>query len=557
MSFLDRFKPQPKWKHADPAVRARGGRRDPGRCRASRRARGARARRRGRARAPGGHRAARRRATLLVRLARAERDADLRRELTERLVAIATAPADTDADAALALDGLEDPKQFSTIAKSSPHDTVRAAALGRVHDVKALSSVARHAADPQTALDAVARIADAGRAAEHRAQDRSQGRRHCGARDVRRGRDAGRRRGHARERGSARAKNKSVSKRARAMLQAIDEAEAARRLALEQWQQRVAVGPRAASRRLPPTPSAPDAAAQLADAEADWRRRRARPARSSWIRTPPAASARSSRPRACRDRRASSKSEEERRAAAERRRGASAARLSLCERVENAARRGRARRDRKGPRRVGRAAGTVGRRRSRTRACGRASKRRAGARPSGTRTGRRSQRTNARLDELSRRRPSALSADGRIDDDDAWDAVQREWALAAPEIRRARSGGRRTIRRGRRARAAARRGAPRGRRAGAEAAGAAVRAADRPRDDARRRRGPDASRGRPDRARAARGPRRAAAAAGAASSTRSSSGCKAAQTRDRARSCTSCARWTSGSGSRTPPSRRS
>src|SRR5918994_924015 len=39
-------------------------------------------------------------------------------------------------------------------------DAAVRAALGRVHDVRALGSVARHAADPRTALDAVARIAD-------------------------------------------------------------------------------------------------------------------------------------------------------------------------------------------------------------------------------------------------------------------------------------------------------------------------------------------------------------------------------------------------------------
>ena len=121
---------------------------------------------------------------LLARLARAERDPDLRRELTDRLVAIAIAPADTDADAALALDGLEDPRQFSTIAKSSPHDTVRAAALGRVHEPKALSSIARHAdrsADRARCGGAACRP---GRAAERGAQDRSQGCRHRGARAV-------------------------------------------------------------------------------------------------------------------------------------------------------------------------------------------------------------------------------------------------------------------------------------------------------------------------------------------------------------------------------------
>ena len=77
-------------------------------------------------------------------------------------MAVATAPADNDGEAALALEGLDDPRQLSTVAKQSPHDTVRTAALGRVHDVRALGSVARHAADPQTALEAVARIADHG-----------------------------------------------------------------------------------------------------------------------------------------------------------------------------------------------------------------------------------------------------------------------------------------------------------------------------------------------------------------------------------------------------------
>src|SRR5204862_7918564 len=81
----------------------------------------------------------------LARLARTEQDPELRRRLADRLVEIAIAPAATDADAALALDGLDDPRQFSTIAKSSPHETVRAAALGRIHDPKALSSIARHA----------------------------------------------------------------------------------------------------------------------------------------------------------------------------------------------------------------------------------------------------------------------------------------------------------------------------------------------------------------------------------------------------------------------------
>ena len=155
MSFLDRFKPQPRWKHTDAAIRAAAVADIP---------------------ADPEHRAviedlaasdpdARVRTVasdvaLRARLARSEQDPELRRRLVDRLVEVAIAPAATDADAALALDGLDDARHFSPIAKSSPHDTVRAASLGRVHDAKALSSIARHAIDPQTALDAVARIAD-------------------------------------------------------------------------------------------------------------------------------------------------------------------------------------------------------------------------------------------------------------------------------------------------------------------------------------------------------------------------------------------------------------
>src|SRR5262245_7948593 len=116
MSFLDRFKPQPKWKHADPAVRAasvseipddsayRGTIEELAASDEDVRVRTAAVERLSDT-------------AFLAGLARVERAADLRRRITERLVAIAVAPADTDADAALALDGLDDPKQFSTIAK--------------------------------------------------------------------------------------------------------------------------------------------------------------------------------------------------------------------------------------------------------------------------------------------------------------------------------------------------------------------------------------------------------------------------------------------------------
>jgi hypothetical protein len=267
MSFLDRFKPQPKWKHTDPAIRAAAVPEIPDdpehrgaieelamgdedvRVRAAAIARVADV-------------------TLLARLARWERDPDLRRQVAERLVAVATAPSDTDGDAALALEGLDDPRHFSTIAKSSPHDTIRTAALARVHDVKALGSIARHAADPQTALDAVARIADpaellnvavrtdhkdAALAALERSVDISS----PDARDTL-------------ETLVNRARNKAVAKRARAMIQAIEEAEAARRAAVEDWQRRLA-GILSRVEAIAAAPSLPGAGTGLADAEIEWR----------------------------------------------------------------------------------------------------------------------------------------------------------------------------------------------------------------------------------------------------------------------------------------------
>ena len=267
MSFLDRFKPQPRWKHTDAAVRAAGVSEIPDdpayqgtieelassdedvRVRTAAMERVADA-------------------GLLARLARIEQHAELHRRITDRLVAIAVAPAETDADAALALEGLDDPRQLSTIAKSSPHDTVRAAALGRVHDVKALGSIARHAADPQTARDAVARMSDpaellnvalktehkdAGVAALERAVD-------PGSPDAR----------ETLDNLLSRAKSKAVVKRARALIQQLDDAEAARKAAFDSWQQNLA-RILATVEHIAAAPLMADASAQLTNAETEWR----------------------------------------------------------------------------------------------------------------------------------------------------------------------------------------------------------------------------------------------------------------------------------------------
>jgi hypothetical protein len=422
MSFLDRFKPQPRWKHADPAVRAAAVPEIPDDPEhqavieeLARTDEDARVRREAIGRVAN--------VALLADLARSERDDDLRREVTERLVAIATAPAGTDADAALALDGLEDPKQLSTIAKSSPHDTVRTAALGRVHDVKALSGVARHAADPQTAVDAVARVGDAAELlnialkTDHKDAGIAALEKCLGA-------------GTADERAmlesvSARAKNKSVSRRARALVQAMDEAEAARRLAHDQWQQRVAAV-LARVESIAAAPSGPGAAGQLADAETGWRE----VAGSGTFEMDPDTSGRfGALVEAARAAIAvSEREQEERRAAAERDAGLQAARLSLCERIENARAEEaldeieKARAEWEGL--PGPSGHEIEESRLRARfeeACRWATERHQNRQEIA--------RTNARLDELSAEAERlSLAEHGEDGAAGAWDALQREWA---------------------------------------------------------------------------------------------------------------------------------
>ena len=422
MSFLDRFKPQPKWKHTDPAVRAAAVSEIPDDPEhqavieeLARADEDVRVRRGAIARVAN--------VALLADLARSERDEDLRREVAERLVAIATAPAATDADAALALDGLEDPKQLSTIAKSSPHDTVRAAALGRVHDVKALGGIARHAADPQTAADAVARVGDAAELlnialkTDHKdAGIAALEKCVAGTPDER----------ATLESVSARAKNKSVSRRARAMVQAIDEAEAARRLAFEQWQQRVAA---VLSRveAVAANPSVPDAAGQLAAVETDWRE----VGGAGTFELDPDTSGRfGALVEAARAAIAAfEREQEERRAAAERDAALEAARLSLCERIENARAEEaldeieKARGEWEGL--PGPSGQEIEESRLKARfeeACRRATERHQNRQEI--------ERTNARLDELSAEaeRLSQIDDVEHADAAEAWAAVQRDWA---------------------------------------------------------------------------------------------------------------------------------
>src|SRR5436190_4569294 len=265
MSFLDRFKIQPKHKSDDPEIRlasvpelgaAEGddavlvalATEDPD----------ARVRRAAAARIED--------VGVLARIAASEADAELREELLGRLVEVAASGGSADA-AAQALGALTDQKQIGTVAKISPIESVRAEAVGRLTDAKALSSVARHAADAKTAALAAERIQDHAEllniATKTDHKDAGVGALERAAAGA--GLDRATLEGLA-----DRAKNKSVAKRARAMIQAIDEAEAARRAALEQHQQRVA-GAIAGVEALAASTTTAGAEQQLDEAEAGWK----------------------------------------------------------------------------------------------------------------------------------------------------------------------------------------------------------------------------------------------------------------------------------------------
>src|SRR5260221_4676515 len=267
MSFLDRFKIQPKYKSPDPDVRLAAVQElgagpltdeDAGVLVAlAREDVDARVRRAAAAHIDD--------VGVLAAVANSDADAGIREEVLGRLAGVA-ASGESAETAAVALGALTDQKQIATVAKTSPIERVRADALGRLTDVKSLSSVARHAADARTAALAAELVQDHAELLNIAAKTDHK--------------DAG---VGALERVSAagvelatieeildRAKNKSVGKRARAMVQAMDDAEAARRAVLEQHQQRV-TGAIARAEALSASTTMAGAEPQVDEAEAAWR----------------------------------------------------------------------------------------------------------------------------------------------------------------------------------------------------------------------------------------------------------------------------------------------
>ena len=227
MGILDKLKPQPRWKHADPAVRLEAVRElnddielaglaesDPD----------AKVRRAAVARISD--------PDVLGRCA-ADSDQAVKDEAADQLVALALDASDA-ARAASAVSRLTDTRRLAQIAKSGQNeatDAVRGTALAALTDERALGAIARHAKVEAVAMTAVGRVnsadelmdtvlnsdhKDVALAAFDRAID-------ANAPDVAQLKTI-----------EARAQQKAAAKRARTMLQAIEEAENARRLAEEE-----------------------------------------------------------------------------------------------------------------------------------------------------------------------------------------------------------------------------------------------------------------------------------------------------------------------------------
>jgi hypothetical protein len=229
MGILDKLKPQPRWKHADPAVRleALGEMTDSADLAGL---------------AEHDPDARVRSAALqyvvdvpvLGRVTASDADAAVKEVAAERLQSLAT---DSAADVAVAAVGhLADAKRLAVIAKSQAPDAVRDAAMTRLTDERALGGVARHAKSEITALAACARLTSADELldtilnSEHKDVALAAFDRVAPANDVALLKTI-----------EARAQQKAVGRKAKTMLQAIEEAEAARRAAEEEQRRQEAL----------------------------------------------------------------------------------------------------------------------------------------------------------------------------------------------------------------------------------------------------------------------------------------------------------------------------
>lgn len=224
MGILDKLKPQPRWKHADPAVRLEAVAEldDPSEIAAL---------------AEGDVDPQVRRAAIakvgdpgvLGRVAAADADPRARDAAADRLLALALDPSVSDAVAAASL--LSDVRRVSAVAKSAASDGARETALAKLVDERALGGVARHAQVEGTARAAATRLTSPEEMlstvlnCDHRdvalaVFDRLVGTEPTAGVDV-----------TLLETIAARTQQKAVARRAKAMLQAIEDAANAQRVA--------------------------------------------------------------------------------------------------------------------------------------------------------------------------------------------------------------------------------------------------------------------------------------------------------------------------------------
>jgi hypothetical protein len=160
MGILEKLRPQPRWKHADPAVRAAAvyelGPDEGDALRAlAREDSEARVRRAAVTRLDD--------IGLLGEIARTDPDEDVRADAIRGLAGLAAEAPDVGgaSDAVRQLVALGRVKEVVVVARENPSAAVRAAVVELLDDAKSLGAVSRHAQDGQTRLRALARLTDA------------------------------------------------------------------------------------------------------------------------------------------------------------------------------------------------------------------------------------------------------------------------------------------------------------------------------------------------------------------------------------------------------------
>ncbi|MBI2833894.1 MAG: DUF349 domain-containing protein [Acidobacteria bacterium] len=158
MAFLDRFKPQPRWKHSDAGVReAAVEELDP----QDRDLLQSIAREDGDARV---RRAAVRKLDdpeTLAEVARVDSDEYVRGEASRLLIELASRDRGEASDAAVtALAHMGDQKALVSIAKAGQLESARRCAVAAISDQKALGSIARHATSGSIRLESLSRVHD-------------------------------------------------------------------------------------------------------------------------------------------------------------------------------------------------------------------------------------------------------------------------------------------------------------------------------------------------------------------------------------------------------------